>query len=75
MTLRIDANHYDYRVQWSREDGKYVGTCREYPELSWMDDTPERALKGIIAAVKETVEQLWEAEEYVTLPFSERILP
>ena len=38
---------YTYRVTWSEEDNEYVGLCAEFPSLSWLADTPEKALKGI----------------------------
>ena len=44
MTLKNDK--YTYRVTWSEDDNKYVGLCAEFPSLSWLADTPEKALKG-----------------------------
>ena len=38
---------YTYRVTWSEDDNEYVGLCAEFPSLSWLADTPEKALKGI----------------------------
>jgi predicted HicB family RNase H-like nuclease len=38
---------YTYRVTWSEDDNEYVGLCAEFPRLSWLADTPEKALKGI----------------------------
>jgi predicted HicB family RNase H-like nuclease len=38
---------YTYRVTWPEDDNEYVGLCAEFPSLSWLDDTPEKALKGI----------------------------
>ena len=51
MTGSIDR--HTYRVFWSPEDGEYVGTCREFPSLSWLDRTPELALTGIRKVVAE----------------------
>ena len=45
MTTHVDR--HTYRVVWSDEDGEYVGTCLEFPSLSWLDRTPELALTGI----------------------------
>ncbi len=45
MVLAND--HYTYRVTWSMEDEEYVGLCAEFPGLSWLAETPEKALKGI----------------------------
>ncbi|MDZ7580032.1 MAG: toxin-antitoxin system HicB family antitoxin [Deltaproteobacteria bacterium] len=38
---------YTYRVTWSEDDNEYVGLCAEFPSLSWLAVTPEKALKGI----------------------------
>ncbi len=41
------TDRYVYRVMWSEEDGEYVGLCAEFPSLSHLDDTPEKAFAGI----------------------------
>lgn len=38
---------YTYRVTWSEEDNEYVGLCAEFPSLSWLAGSPEKALTGI----------------------------
>jgi predicted RNase H-like HicB family nuclease len=38
---------YTYRVTWSEDDNEYVGLCAEFPSLSWLADTQDKALKGI----------------------------
>ena len=38
---------YTYRVTWSEDDNEYIGLCAEFPSLSWLENTPEKALKGI----------------------------
>ena len=38
---------YTYWVTWSEDDNEYVGLCAEFPSLSWLTDTPEKALKGV----------------------------
>jgi predicted RNase H-like HicB family nuclease len=45
---------YTYRVMWSEEDGEYIGLCAEFPSLSWLAKTQEKALSGI----RETVHQV-----------------
>lgn len=40
-------DRYTYRVSWSDDDGEYVGICIEFPSLSWLDCSHERAFKGI----------------------------
>lgn len=53
-----DVDHYTYRVTWSEEDQEYVGLCAEFASLSWLDDTPEKALSGIRNLVHECVADL-----------------
>lgn len=38
---------YTYQTTWSEDDNEYVGLCFEFKSLSWLADTPEKALKGI----------------------------
>lgn len=51
----MDINHYTYRVTWSPEDSDHVGLCAEFPSLSWLAPTPEKALSGIRRVVSESV--------------------
>ena len=67
-----DSNKYAYRVQWSEEDGQYVGTALEFPFLSWLDDTPSAALNGIQRMVSEAIQLLEEDGDEAPQPFSER---
>ena len=46
------ADHYTYRVTWSRDDGEYIGLCPEFPSLSWLAATAEEAFSGIRALVQ-----------------------
>ncbi|MDD2709414.1 MAG: toxin-antitoxin system HicB family antitoxin [Verrucomicrobiae bacterium] len=52
-TLKQD--HYTYRVTWSEEDSQYVGLCAEFPSMSWLAGSPEKALQGIRSVVAEAV--------------------
>ena len=47
---------YTYKVEWSEEDGEYVGTVEEFPGLSWLDDSPAKTLAGIQWIAKECAE-------------------
>lgn len=51
----MNINHYTYRVTWSQEDGEHIGLCAEFPSLSWLAPTPEKALAGIRRVVDEIV--------------------
>lgn len=65
---RIDQ--YTYRVSWSEEDGEYVATCAEFPSLSWLDASPEKALAGLRQVVAQCLEDMKEAGEPVPEPLS-----
>ena len=41
MSSEIDR--YTYRVTWSEDDQEHVGLCTEFPSLSWLEETPEKA--------------------------------
>ncbi len=41
------VDHYTYRITWSPEDGEHVAVCVEFPSLSWLAPTPDKALAGI----------------------------
>jgi hypothetical protein len=45
--------NYTYRITWSEEDNQYVGLCAEFPSLSWLADSQEAALLGILKLVRE----------------------
>ena len=49
-------DNYTYRVKWSSEDGEFVGLCAEFPLLSWLESTPEKARHGIRRLVAEVLE-------------------
>jgi len=48
-------DYYSYRVTWSDQDSEYVGLCAEFPSLSWLDKTPEKALIGIRRTVAQVI--------------------
>jgi predicted HicB family RNase H-like nuclease len=66
------VDRYTYRVTWSEEDQEYVGLCAEFPSLSWLDGTPEEALKGIRSVVRKVLADLKRNEEPVPEPISTR---
>lgn len=39
---------YAYHVAWSAQDGEYAATVDEAPSLSWLDEDPVEALKGLV---------------------------
>lgn len=38
---------YAYYAHWSKDDGEWVGTCPDFPSLSWLDGKASGALDGI----------------------------
>lgn len=67
------VDHFTYRVTWSEEDREYVGLCAEFPSLSWLEKTHEKALTGIRKLVNETVADLKKNDEPVPDPMSTRV--
>ncbi|MFA6009312.1 MAG: toxin-antitoxin system HicB family antitoxin [Desulfobacteraceae bacterium] len=67
-TLKNDR--YTYRVIWSEEDNEYVGLCAEFPSLSWLDSSPDEALKGIRSTVADVVEDMASSNELIPEPLS-----
>ena len=66
------SDHYTYRITWSAEDGEHVGLCAEFPSLSWLAATPERALSGVRQLVHGCVADMRANGEPVPQPISDR---
>lgn len=66
----LKNDRYSYRVIWSDEDGEYVGLCVEFPSLSWLEPSPEKALKGIREVVAQVVTDLEKRGEFVPEPLA-----
>ena len=66
------AKKYTYRVSWSAEDAEFVGRCAEFPSLSWLAESPEAALKGIIKVVKDVVADMRDNGETPPAPLATR---
>lgn len=65
-------DRYTWRVAWSPEDGEYAATCLEFPALSWLDSSPQRALDGIRQLTADCVRDLRANGEAVPEPMSTR---
>lgn len=73
MTVTLpEITHYTYRVTWSAEDAEFVGTCLEFPSLSWLATTQDEALHGVGDLVREVVKDLHEGGEPIPEPLSSR---
>lgn len=70
MAKKVDR--YTYRVTWSEEDQEYIGLCVEFPGMSWLDKSQEKALVGIRKLVTATVADLKRSKEPVPEPISAR---
>ena len=57
------TDHYTYQVTWSPEDREHVGLCVEFPSLSWLAPTPDKAFAGIRRLVDEIVTDMKVAAE------------
>jgi predicted HicB family RNase H-like nuclease len=65
-----NVDHYTYRVSWSEEDGEFVGTCVEFPSLSWLDKKQEGALKGIRKLILDSLKDMKKNGEVLPEPLS-----
>jgi predicted HicB family RNase H-like nuclease len=72
MAMAKKIDRYTYRLTWSEEDQEYVGLCVEFPSLSWLDASQEKALLGIRTSVADTLADLKHRKEPVPEPFSTR---
>ena len=68
MARQIDR--YTYRVTWSEDDQEHVGLCAEFPSLSWLEKTPEKALQGIRKLVRDCIADIKRNKEDVPEPIS-----
>lgn len=68
--MNREIDRYTYRVTWSEEDGEHVGLCVEFPSLSWLEKTPEKALQGIRRLVKECVADMRKSHEVAPEPIA-----
>lgn len=68
--MRKQIDRYTYRVTWSEEDQEHVGLCAEFPSLSWLEKTPEKALQGIRKLVRECIADISKNKEDVPEPIA-----
>lgn len=67
---KIKITHYTYRITWSEDDGEFVGLCAEFPSLSYLAPTPEKAVRGILNVVGEVVKDMKKNGEPIPEPLS-----
>jgi len=68
--MALKSDRYTYRITWSEEDKEYVGLCVEFPSLSWLDESPESALKGIREVVEDVIKDIKNNGESPPQPIS-----
>ena len=47
-----------FTIRWSAEDDEWVGTCKEFPSLSYLAPTAGGAADGIFEVVDATLQEL-----------------
>jgi predicted HicB family RNase H-like nuclease len=63
-------HYYTYRVIWSEDDAEFVGLCAEFPSLSYLASTPEKAVGGIIRVVDDVIKDMKKNGESIPEPLS-----
>ncbi len=61
---------YTYRITWSEDDNEYAGLCAEFPSLSWLANSPEKALKGIRKIVTDVLSDMSTNGETIPEPIA-----
>ena len=70
MSIKSKVKHYTYRVTWSEDDAEFVGLCAEFPSLSYLASTPEKAVRGILDVVGDVVKDMKKNDEPIPEPLS-----
>ena len=65
-------DHYTYRIIWSEDDNQHVGLCAEFPSLSYLASSPEKAIRGILKVVADVVADMQANNESVPEPICSR---
>jgi predicted HicB family RNase H-like nuclease len=65
-------DNYNYKVIYSNDDNEYVGTCLEFPSLSFLDENPVNAIIGIKDLVFDVVKDMQQNNEVVPKPITHK---
>lgn len=49
-------SRYSVVVVWSDEDGEYVATSPEWPDLSWLASTEPEAIRGLRGVIRDAID-------------------
>ena len=63
-------DRYTYRLTWSEQDQTHIGLCAEFPSLSWLAASPEKALIGIRKLVKGCLNDMAKNKEHAPEPIA-----
>lgn len=66
----VAVDKYTFRITWSEEDREHVGLCAEFPSLSWLAPSQEKALRGIMKVVADALSDLKATGEEIPEPLS-----
>lgn len=66
------SERYTYRTFWSAEDEEFVATVAEFPLLSWLDESRDKALKGLTSLLEEALAEMLKKNEVIPEPLGER---
>jgi predicted HicB family RNase H-like nuclease len=72
MKKLTKIDRYTYRVIWSEDDNQLVGLCAEFPSLSYLASTPEKAIQGILKVVADVVKDMEANDESLPEPIYSR---
>ncbi|MBN2591272.1 MAG: toxin-antitoxin system HicB family antitoxin [Sedimentisphaerales bacterium] len=72
MKKTIQTNQYIYRITWSEDDNEFVGLCVEFPSLSYLASSPQKALSGIMNVVEEVVKDMIDNNETIPEPLNSK---
>ncbi len=65
---RPDISRYSVVVAWSEEDGEYVATSPEWPELSWLATSEPEAIGGLRTVIAEAIQVLKDQRSPIPSP-------
>jgi predicted HicB family RNase H-like nuclease len=63
-----DISRYSVLVAWSVEDGEYVATSPEWPDLSWLAASEPDAIRGLRGVMRDAVAVLTEEGSPIPAP-------
>jgi predicted HicB family RNase H-like nuclease len=63
-----DIARYSVVVAWSEEDGEYVATSPEWPELSWLAPSEPAAISGLRSVIGDAMQVLTDDGSRIPAP-------